>query len=159
MWDDKLSEPFDLPLEQPDYETLFHTVIRENTLLELEVTRLVGVANRLTKERNDSRDETLTLFNRILSDVAKDAIPDPIEEWCCECGDLIQDSYGFDTPTGVGGDSQDIIFSRVCAVCWGRTVDNRRQSAQAKNCPDATLHQNRKQMSKHVFCIACGTKL
>ena len=26
-------------------------------------------------------------------------------------------------------------------------------------CPDATLHQNRKQMSGHKFCVECGERL
>jgi|ERR1035437_598503 hypothetical protein len=82
----------------------------------------------------------------------KDSIPEPIKEWCYECDDLIQDSYGFEIPTGVGGDSQDIIFSHICGICWGR-------GAKPGDCPDKTLHQNRKQMSSHTFCITCGVKL
>ena len=48
-------EPFDLPLEQPDYETLFHTVIRENTLLELEITRLRAKIEAAQSWNNDQR--------------------------------------------------------------------------------------------------------
>lgn len=54
-------KPFDMPLEKPDYETLFHAVIRENTLLELEITKVrASERARIFKELHDLADSALT---------------------------------------------------------------------------------------------------